>query len=129
VPLLGWSLGGFLAREIARGHPSWSITSSRWGTPLHGPPETVSYRIYPPETVDHIKSTIQERDRQVIDVPVTAFYNRSDCIVPWQNCVDELSPRVENIEVSSTHIGMTLDPDIWSTLAHRLAGPDPRSHH
>jgi len=128
VSLLGWSLGGVFAREVARDAPEHVHHVVTLGTPLHGPPETVSYRIYTPETVDEIKTAIKERALQAIDVPMTAFFSKSDRIVPWQNCIDEHSPLVENVEVSSTHIGMTIDPDIWQVVANRLsvAKPGPR---
>ncbi len=56
-----------------------------------------------------------------IRVPLTAVFTRRDGIVAWPACIDRFSPTVEHAEVSSTHIGMGLDPDVWAIVAERLA--------
>jgi len=40
-------------------------------------------------------------------------------------CIDHRTPGVEHVEVSSTHLGMGVDPDVWSIVADRLAGVGP----
>ena len=39
----------------------------------------------------------------------------------WRSCLDHHSPLAEHVEVGSTHLGMVLDPDVWLTIARRLA--------
>src|SRR5690606_6278098 len=60
-----------------------------------------------------------------IRVPLTVMFSKRDGIVAWQACLDHSSPFVEHIEVSSTHIGMGIDPDVWAIVADRLGGAAP----
>jgi hypothetical protein len=54
-------------------------------------------------------------------VPLTAVFSKRDGIVSWQACIDRSSPDVEHVEVSSTHLGMGVDPDVWAIVADRLS--------
>ena len=56
-----------------------------------------------------------------IRVPLTAVFSKRDGIVSWQACIDRSTPGVEHVEVSSTHIGMGVDPDVWAIVADRLS--------
>ena len=68
-----------------------------------------------------MSALIDERNRIPIRVPVTAVYSRRDGIVAWQACIDEHNPHVEHVEVSSSHLGMGLDPAVWLLAARLLA--------
>ena len=57
----------------------------------------------------------------VIAEPITAFYTKRDGVVDWQACLDHTNPHADNIEVDSSHVGVTLDPRVWLEIAHRLA--------
>ena len=59
--------------------------------------------------------------RSPIAVPLTVVFSRRDGVVAWQACIDRATPGVEHVEVSSTHIGMGVDPDVWAVVAERLA--------
>jgi extradiol dioxygenase family protein len=52
---------------------------------------------------------------------ITAVYSKRDGIVAWEACIDRASPHVEHVEVSSSHLGMALDPTVWRLVAERLA--------
>ena len=54
-------------------------------------------------------------------MPVTAVYSRRDGIVAWQACIDHNNTHVEHVEVSSSHLGMGIDPDVWFLCAKLLA--------
>ena len=60
-----------------------------------------------------------------IRVPLTVLFSRRDGIVSWQACIDHASPAAEHVEISSTHLGMGFDPDVWAIVADRLAAPSP----
>ncbi|KDN22592.1 alpha/beta hydrolase [Amycolatopsis rifamycinica] len=47
------------------------------------------------------------------DVPALAVYSRRDGIVPWRSCLD---PAAAHAEVRSTHLGMSVDPDVYSAI-------------
>ena len=100
--LVGWSLGGVIAREVARRHPDAVRRVITYGTPVTG-----------------------GAARTPIEVPLTVVFSRRDGIVSWQACLDHTSPRVEHVEVSSTHLGLGVDPDVWAVVAERLAVPPP----
>ncbi len=127
VALIGWSLGGIFAREIARDAPDLVTRVITYGTPVIGGPRyTRGADAYGAEQLAHIESVVDERNQIPIDRPITAIYSRADSIVDWRACIDTLSPLVENVEVRSTHVGMGIDPDVWSIIAKELArSPSP----
>ncbi len=122
IHLVGWSLGGLMAREVARENPELVAQVITFGTPVVGGPlHTKVKGVYSPEERVQIAAELAERSRIPIEVPITAIYSQRDGIVSWQACIDNFSPDVENIEVSSPHIGMGVDPDVWQIVADRLA--------
>ncbi len=52
------------------------------------------------------------------EIPAVSMYSRTDAVVPWRLSLD---PSAECVEVSSTHIGMGLAPDVYTALRPRLA--------
>jgi pimeloyl-ACP methyl ester carboxylesterase len=104
IPLVGWSLGGYLAREVARDHPSWVEQIITLGSP--------------------VMRGSGARFHRPIEPPITAIFSRNDGIVAWQACIDDRSPHVEHIEVDTTHVGLGFSPDVFEILAKRLAPKD-----
>jgi hypothetical protein len=87
-----------------------------------GPTHTIGARSYGPEESARIAALVEELDAaSPIPVPITAIFTRRDGIVSWLACIDRASPAVRHVEVSSTHISMGLDPDVWRVIADRLA--------
>ncbi len=125
VRLLGWSLGGVLARETARERPELVRQVVTLGTPVIGGPKyTTVAKLFETRTglsVDDIAAAVREREKIPIRVPVTAVYSRLDGVVSWQACIDRNNPHVEHVEVRSSHAGLGLDPDVFRILAQRLA--------
>jgi Alpha/beta hydrolase family len=122
VHLVGWSLGGVIAREIGRDRPAITASVVTFGTPnLGGPRFSRARRRYSNSQLEAIEETIADRRTRPISVPVTSIYSRHDGIVNWRSCVDRDTPRVRNVEVSSTHLGMGLDPDVWSLIAEAIS--------
>ncbi len=121
VNLVGWSLGGVYARETARDQPDTVHRIATFGTPLLGPRYTLGNTSYPEAELRRIETMIDERHRRPIDVPVIAIYSRNDGIVDWRTCPDRHTPGAVNVEVSSSHLGMGLDPTVWMHLARWLA--------
>lgn len=120
--LIGWSLGGVFAREVARSHPELVTRVFTFGTPVVGGPRyTRSATAYTPERLDEIEVLINERNQIPIERPITAIHSRRDGAVDWRACIDDHSPDVENIEVTSCHTGHIIDPEIWALIGERLA--------
>lgn len=126
VALVGWSLGGYLARELARDRPEHVCRVITLGTPVVGGPKyTAVGRVYAARGVDldAIEVAVDERARIPIRQPITAIYSKGDAVVAWRACIDETSPDVEHVVVTTTHLGLGFSPDVYRIVATRLARP------
>ena len=123
VNLLGWSLGGVVAREIARLIPDAVHHVATYGSPIiGGPTHTVGAADYDPSERDRIYELQQYLDEnEPIATPMTCIFTRNDNIVDWRSCIDRTSLDVTMIEVDSTHVGLGADPDVWLAVADAFA--------
>jgi pimeloyl-ACP methyl ester carboxylesterase len=125
VRIIGWSLGGYLAREAARERPDLVHRVITLGTPVIGGPKyTVVARRFHRRGIDveAIVAQVELRNRILLRTPVTAIYSRADAIVAWEACIDENGTDVEHIEVRTTHLGLGFSPEVYKIIARRLAG-------
>jgi pimeloyl-ACP methyl ester carboxylesterase len=124
LALVGWSLGGVVARELARMRPDLVSRLVTLGAPVVGGARATAvsypYRLRGWD-LDAIAATIDEANRTPIRVPVTAIWSRRDGLVAWRACVDSLTPGATNVEVGSAHWGLGFDPDAWMAIARALA--------
>jgi pimeloyl-ACP methyl ester carboxylesterase len=123
VVLVGWSLGGYLARELARDHPGGVRRIVTLGSPVVGGPRyTATAQRYRSQghDLDAIERSIKDRYRTPLQVPVTAVYSKRDGIVAWPACIDRWSPAVCNLEVSETHLGLVLSPRVFGIVAEAI---------
>jgi pimeloyl-ACP methyl ester carboxylesterase len=133
VSLVGWSLGGVYARELAKLAPADVRQVVTLGSPFVVPPggpageagaATNAKRLYQfvSRRQQHIKP---DRDamKQAPPVPTTSIYSRSDGIVAWQCSVQEKNDgaQTESIEVTASHAGLGVNPTALYALADRLA--------
>ena len=122
VAVVGWSIGGVLAREAARDEPLAIDRVVTFGTPVEGGPSyTALADLYTEERLAEIRARVDERAETPIDVPVTAIWSRNDGVVNPRACIDRRTPDVEHVEVRASHVGMGFDHDVWTTVADRLA--------
>lgn len=123
VALVGWSLGGVIARETARLVPHAVAKVITYGTPvIGGPTYTLGASRWGKEECERIAQRIQELDAtSPISVPIVAIFTRKDEIVSWPACIDRVSPNAKHFEVGSTHLSMGFDPDVWNIVAQELA--------
>jgi len=129
VQLIGWSFGGYLAREIARERPDLVRQVITLGTPVVGGPKyTVFAEIYRKRgfDVDAIAAEVAGRNQISLRIPVVAIYSRADGFVAWQACIDRDTPNVEHVEVGTTHLGFGFSPDVYKIIAQRLTSDDNR---
>lgn len=123
VRLVGWSLGGYLAREAARERPHLACSVITLGSPVVGGPKyTVIAPAYRSRGIDldELEATIDARNRTPLPVPVTAVYSRHDAVVAWEACIDRWSASVEHVEVTASHFGLGFAPDVLAIVADRL---------
>lgn len=127
VSLVGWSLGGVIAREVARRHPEVVRRVITYGTPVVGGAAYTSIARANGRAAHTDSERVARRLKAEtpIQVPLTVLFSRRDGIVSWRACIDHSSPFAEHVEVSSTHIGMGIDPDVWAIVADRLRGDAP----
>lgn len=126
VSLIGWSLGGIYARELARRAPAQVRSVISMGSPFAGGPRANNaWKLY--ERVSERKADDwpdMEGMRRAPPVPTTAIFSRSDGIVAWQGCLEREGPAVENIEVEGSHCGLGHNPMVLYAVADRLAQPE-----
>lgn len=96
VSLVGMSLGGVLARSLAREHPGLVRRVVTMASP---------FRPY-------------ERGAPPLPVPSTAIYTRGDGIVDWRTCVD-VDGR-DSVEVPGSHCGLGHNPLAIGIVTDRL---------
>ena len=124
VRLVGWSLGGYLVREVARERPALVRQVITLGSPVVGGPKyTTVGHAYRRQgiDVDQVERIVDARGAVPIRVPITAIYSKADRIVAWQACIDERSPNVEHVEVRSTHLGLGISAVVFEVVAQALA--------
>lgn len=121
--LVGWSLGGYLAREVARDLPACVEQVITLGSPVVGGPRyTLTAPIYRLAGTDFeaIEAEIDRREKVPLQVPVTSIFSRRDGIVHWEACIDTRSDCVEHIEVNASHLGMGVNPAVLGIIADKL---------
>jgi pimeloyl-ACP methyl ester carboxylesterase len=125
VSLIGWSLGGLYAREMAKELPDHTRCVVTLGTPFAGHPKaTNAWRIYELLSGQSAHDPVMhEQLRATPTVPTTSIYSRTDGIVAWQCSLNEPGPTTENIEVHGSHVGMGVNPLALYAVADRLAQP------
>lgn len=132
VTVIGWSLGGILARQLARIAPEQVRSVITLGSPFRltladGNGASHASRIFHafrPWHTDMLDTAgLAEEDRPELTVPSTAIYSRYDGVVPWQACMDRPGPLRENVEVRASHLGLGVHPQVISVVLDRLAQP------
>lgn len=125
VSIIGWSLGGVFAREIAKANPDMVRLVISLGSPISNDRSaTNASRLFEylngkePEPV----RAGRYRDLETAPpVPTTSILTKSDGIVAWRGSVQKPGPETENIEVLASHCGLGVNPAVMVAIADRLA--------
>jgi pimeloyl-ACP methyl ester carboxylesterase len=96
VSVIGWSLGGLHAVDLARRRPDAVRCLITLGSPLAG------------------------HRRPPASIPATSIYSRSDAIVSWRTSMLPAAGRHENVEVRGSHLGLGHNPAVIVVVADRL---------
>jgi pimeloyl-ACP methyl ester carboxylesterase len=122
VSLIGWSLGGVYARELAKEFPKRVRCVVTLGSPFAGHPRaTNAWRFYEMVSGQNVHDPkLIAQLRSAPPLPTTSIYSRSDGVVAWQCSMNDDAPLAENIEVHASHIGMGMNPLAMYAIADRL---------
>lgn len=127
VSIIGWSLGGIFAREIAKARPQIVRCVMSLGSPIRAPRDfSNAGHLY-----EQINGKPQPHELQRYEnlpvpppVPTTSIYSKTDGIVAWQGSIQDPhpdNPYTENIEIPASHIGLGVNPLTMVAIADRLA--------
>jgi pimeloyl-ACP methyl ester carboxylesterase len=129
VSLIGWSLGGIMARWFACHHPHLVRQIITLGTPFGDPRAVIVYPLM--ERLRHKPMTEQDLDEWLAmcdapldpSIPLSIVYSRSDGFVSPHIATKQDTRTVENIHVPCSHVGFTVNPLSLYVIANRLAQP------
>ena len=128
VSIIGQSLGGIYARELAKIVPDSVRQVITLGSPVNDPEGTASrvsdlYKILNP---DHKTKSqqIESEEWQLHEpppVPTTSIYSKFDGVCHWRACLQRGDyDQIENIEVLASHTGMGVNAQTLYVIADRL---------
>jgi len=124
VSVIGHSMGGLIAREIAKRAPDSVRQVITLCAPFRPPIASnveLAFRLLSPWHSTHVP-TLWADAAQPPPVPASAIYTRSDGVVSWQSCCEAApAPERESIEVTGCHTTMARNPLALAIIADRLA--------
>lgn len=123
VSLVGWSLGGAMARALAVGLPEQVRAVITLGSPLGGNPKaTNAWRVF--EMVSGLKVDDPGLHQRLIEhpaMPFTSIFSKTDGVVHWRLSLAPETACSENIVVQGSHLGLGANPAVLWAIADRLA--------
>jgi len=129
VSLVGWSLGGVFAREVAREIPDRVRQVITLGSPFRsghrGTNVAWLYQKVSGHSLEDFDEVFMQALAETPPVPCTAIHTHTDGVVNWETTIeDSIRPDVENVEVGGAHCGLGVNPKSLWVIADRLAQPD-----
>lgn len=124
ISLIGWSLGGVYARELAKTRPHLIRQVITLGSPFAGLQE--------PNNASWIFDLMKGKKAQELDpawlatvpnpapVPTTALYSKKDGIVSWKVCMEKEDTLHQNVEIKGSHLGFGFNKAVMAVVADRL---------
>ena len=126
VSLIGWSLGGVYARQIAKRHPEKIRQVITLCSPFAGAdePNNATWLF----SLVHGGTKITDLDPNWLaglpdpaPVPTTALYSKTDGVVPWETCMENIEDAIhQNVEIQSSHIGVIFNKNVLPIVIDRL---------
>ncbi len=126
VTLIGWSLGGVYARQLAKSQSAIVRQVITMGSPFNGVTEpNNAKRMY--NWVKKREGTPEISDEVLADlpnpapVPSTAIYSKLDGIVSWKVCMERQEDAThQNVRINSSHFGFGWNPATLKIVVDRL---------
>lgn len=130
VSLIGWSLGGVFARQIAKARPHMVRQLITLGSPFKGiaKPNNAKW-MYDILTkgvgLDGLDPDLIADLPLPAPVPTSAIYSKEDGVVPWTECMEQVETEIhQNIQVRGSHLGLGVNPSVLWIIADRLLYDD-----
>lgn len=123
VTLIGWSLGGVFCREIAKQKPEIIAQLITMGSPFgdEKAPNNALWLYQILHDMTKIDPVWWSQIPQPAPVPTTAIFTKNDGIVPWQVCREQEDELHKNAEVSCSHFGLPVCPDVLKIVLKVLS--------
>ena len=124
ISLVGWSLGGTIAREVARDAPEAVSRVITLGSPVIGGPKYTAAAAVLAQRgldLDWIETEVRRREERSILVPVTAVVSPTDAIVDYGAAQDHFNQTVRHVELDVPHLSMGLNPRVWKVILEALS--------
>lgn len=126
ISIIGWSLGGVFARQLAKERPAITRQVITLGSPFQdiAQPNNIAWL----HTLISGGRTVRDLDPRLIQnlpapapVPTTAIYSKEDGIVPWQVCMEREEDELhQNIQVHGSHCGLGVNSSVLHVIEDRL---------
>lgn len=130
VSIIGWSLGGVFARELAKMAPEKVRGVISLGSPITQHRDYSNARTLF-EAINGAPETRRAAQLAQLNiappVPTTSIFSKSDGIVAWRGSIQHPEnghDQIENIEAPASHFGLGVNPLVIYIIADRLAQPD-----
>lgn len=127
ISIVGWSLGGVFARELAKMHADKVRQVISLGSPIstdrnHSSARHLFEAINGAETAPEREGRYASID-EAPPVPTTSIYTKTDGIVAWRGSIQkpDRATQTENIRVPASHVGLGVNPLVMVAIADRLA--------
>lgn len=129
ISIVGWSLGGVFARELAKLAPEKVRMVISLGSPISDDRGHTNARRLFEYLNGHEPEPVREgqfRDLgKAPPVPTTSILTKADGVVHWRGSVQAGDhEHCENIEVYASHCGLGVNPAVAFAVADRLAQPE-----
>lgn len=129
ISVIGWSLGGVYAREIAHRRPDDIRQIITLGSPIRMQDRSQSratrtYERFSKRHMEGLGDRVSAGPHRTVPVPSTSIYSKLDGIVSWRACLDDVGPQSENVAVIGSHVGLGHNPAALWVIADRLALPE-----
>lgn len=130
ISIVGWSLGGVFARELAKQAPDKVRQVITLGSPISDDRDHSNARrlfeMLNGREPEPMRAGQFRKLAEAPPVPTTSILTKGDGVVHWRGSVqrEDANPQTENIEVYASHIGLGVNPAVMLAIADRLAQPE-----
>lgn len=126
VSIIGWSLGGVFARQIAKEKPALIRQVITLGSPFRNVIEAnnatwLYTTLFGSQKVKDLDYSLLNTFPAPAPVPTTAIYTKEDGIVPWEACMEMHEDDLhQNIQVRGSHCGLGMNSCVFMVIEDRL---------